>query len=209
MPYGADASGLANPGRDATALTIVRIDLSKQETLRLPVYRVIHRRLWLGVKHTVLFGQLLALAETWSPRWIACDATGVGAGLASLLTQALGAWRVIPFVFTASSKSALGWDFISVIETGRFLDHVGQDRLKILFGRQLEACQAEIAPGPGKLMRWGVPDGHRDLATGELVHDDLLVSAALCARLDGLDFGAAHSEVVAPRDPLAEMPEAY
>ena len=30
-------------------------------------------------------------------------------------------------------------------------------------------------------MKWGVPDGTRDISTGELVHDDLLVSAVtLC-----------------------------
>jgi len=42
----------------------------------------------------------------------------------------------------------------------------------------------EVLPGPQKLLRWGVPDGTRDELTGKLIHDDLLISAALCAVLD-------------------------
>lgn len=66
------------------------------------------------------FGQLVTLAESWSPRWIICDATGVGAGLSSFILKTFGENRVLPFIFTAQSKSKLGWDFLSVIETGRF-----------------------------------------------------------------------------------------
>jgi hypothetical protein len=32
-------------------------------------------------------------------------------------------------------------------------------------------------------MKWGVPDGTRDDSTGDLLHDDLVISAALCALL--------------------------
>ena len=38
-------------------------------------------------------------------------------------------------------------------------------------------------------MRWGVPDGTRDDTTGELLHDYLLVSAAMCYALAGLGLG--------------------
>ena len=47
----------------------------------------------------------------------------------------------------------------------------------------------ELREEPGKRMRWGVPDGTRDEATGELVHDDLLVSAAMCIQSARLDLG--------------------
>ncbi len=40
-------------------------------------------------------------------------------------------------------------------------------------------------------MRSDVPDGTRDESTGKLVHDDLLVSAAMCYALDGLGWGLA------------------
>jgi hypothetical protein len=53
-------------------------------------------------------------------------------------------------------------------------------------------------------MRWGVPDGTRDPATNELVHDDLLLSAALCAALDARDWTTASPALIVPApDPLA------
>ena len=63
----------------------------------------------------------------------------------------------------------------------------------------------EINTGPGKLITWGVPDGTRDPATGELVHDDLVISAALCAQLDEETWGLAESEVVKAPDIFEEM----
>ena len=70
-------------------------------------------------------------------------------------------------------------------------------------------CQSTVLDVPGKRMRWGVPDGTRDDATGEMVHDDLLVSAAMCWVLDGLGWGLAESEVVAGFDPIAGMREVF
>ena len=114
---------LNNQARDSTALTIVRLNLSLLDTLHAPIYQVVMRRSWTGNKHTDIFGQLTALANHWIPRYIICDNTGIGAGLTSFLTKVLGEARVIPFTFTQASKSKLAWDFISVIETGRFQDH--------------------------------------------------------------------------------------
>jgi hypothetical protein len=51
-----------------------------------------------------------------------------------------------------------------------------------------------------------VPDGTRDALTGEPVHDDLLLSAALCANLDGLDWSSTGAPLVVPAaDPLEAM----
>ena len=58
-------------------------------------------------------------------------------------------------------------------------------------------------------MRWSVPDGTRDERTGELMHDDLLISAALCSQLDLLPWGTAESEMIQASDPLANFKEAY
>jgi hypothetical protein len=58
-------------------------------------------------------------------------------------------------------------------------------------------------------MRWGVPDGTRDPVTGELVHDDLVLSAALCWVLDAQPWGIARSAVIAGRDPIAELLEVF
>ena len=57
-------------------------------------------------------------------------------------------------------------------------------------------------------MKWGVPDGTRD-THGELVHDDLLISAALCWVLDQHEWGAAQAEVLLPPDIFEGMAEAY
>ena len=65
----------------------------------------------------------------------------------------------------------------------------------------------EILPGPGQIVRWHVPEGTRDPTTGELVHDDLLLSAALCAVIDGEHFGSAESTVIKPPDPVAQALE--
>ena len=47
--------------------------------------------------------------------------------------------------------------------------------LQHLFFTQLSACQMEIAVGPNRSMKWGVPDGSRDESSGDLLHDDLLI----------------------------------
>ncbi len=203
---------LAHTGRDATALTVFEIDLSglADPLIARPAYRTVCRQAWVGVKHTALYASLRAAVELWQPRSLVVDATGVGAGLASFLAKAYP--QVIPFVFTAATKSKLGWDFLSIVETGRYKDYAANPddpaaSLARQFWRQAEFCQYEIVEGPQKIMRWGVPEGSRDPATGEPVHDDLLISAALCAALDEQPWGLAHSAIVQAADPLRERGE--
>ncbi len=135
------------------------------------------------------------------------DSTGVGAGLASFLDKAFPG-KVIPFVFTQKSKSDLGWSFLASIETGRYKEYAPADDLQRKFWQQAEQCQSRVMDGPGKVLRWGVPDGTRSPETGELVHDDLLVSAALVSVLDGQEWGLARSSVEF-FDPLSNMNEIY
>lgn len=183
------------PDRDATALTIVAVD--EDDQVSLPVYRVVHRRVWVGTDHRTLYGQLVALAEVWDPVAIVADATGVGAGLTDLLRSRLGE-RVIPVVFTSARKSDIGWRFMAACDAGRFRDHApapaevsrasGPWALQRLFWAQVEAAEVEYLPGPGQRIRWGVPR-----SAG---HDDLLVSAALCVVLDDADWGTGGSVLV-------------
>jgi hypothetical protein len=120
----------------------------------------------------------------------------------------------LALIFTQKSKSDLGWNFLSVIETGRYKEYYSQNsanfenKLQQDFFRQLEFCQMEILVGPQKIMRWSVPDGARDPATGALLHDDLLISAALCTLLDHQSWGLALSAVIQGEDPLANLTEA-
>ena len=214
-----DLGPLFNPGRDCTALTIVEIDLSELQTLHAPLYRVLSRMQWQGVRHTALLGQLQALAERWMPAYIVCDATGVGAGLASFLGRAYHSGKVLPFIFNQSSKSKLGWDFLAVVETGRYKEHAPLPPasnlpsdpvvLQRLFWSQVEACQMQALIGPGQVMRWSVPDGARHPESGELLHDDLLISAALCAVLDEQRWGRAESAVLPAINPFEGLNEVY
>ncbi|MGE5123328.1 MAG: hypothetical protein ACM3H7_02335 [Acidobacteriaceae bacterium] len=198
----ADLEQLSNPRRDSTVLTIFELEIpSTNHVVGRPIYKVVCRLSWVGVKHSSLYTQLVDLASSWQPVKLIIDATGVGAGLASFLVDRLGS-KVIPFEFTQLSKSDLGWAFISVIETGRFKDYTPQDED---FCRQLEYCQYEIMEGPQKTMRWSVPDGTRDVATGELVHDDQVLSAALISLLDQEPWGTGESQVVKQKDILEEL----
>jgi len=199
---------LSNPGRDSTALTIVEVDLSTcaDPAIQKPTYRVALRRTWTGKSQTFQYSQIKTLAETWLPRYLAIDATGIGAGLSSFLDKAFPG-KVLPFVFNSSSKSKLGWDFIGIIETGRFKEYDPADEQ---FIEQLSFTMLEVQPGPGHIIKWSVPDGTRNPATGALVHDDLVLSAALVAVLDAQQWTVSGPTLVIPAvDPMIEMDRGF
>ena len=188
---GSSAEAFASGSRrDSTALTVVQIDAG---TGRSPIYRVMDRMRWVGTRHTVLCDQLADLARViWRAERVVIDATGIGAGLASFLADRLqdrARGRAIPldrFIFGQQSKSQLAWDFIGMIDTGRYKEYldpapVGSAARAVTdaFWSELRNIEFSVRDGPGQSMRWG--------ATGS-GHDDLVVSAALVARLDGLDW---------------------
>lgn len=192
--------GLGNPGRDSTTLTVVEIDLSMLAELRYPVYRVIARRTWTGESHLSVFTHLKNLAAEWHPHYFVVDATGVGEGLWGMLDRHFPA-RVIPVKFTLQEKSEIGWRFLNIIETGRFLDACHTDEVHL----QYLNCVMEILPGPQKNLRWGVPDGARG-PDGTLIHDDYILADSLVAKLNGLEwFISSPTLTVEVPDPLIEM----
>jgi len=199
---------MENSRRDSTALTIVEVDTETigDAGMQAPTYRVVRRYLWTGTPHTVIYAQLRMIVEHWGVHYLVADATGVGAGLVSFLDKAFPG-RVIPFLFTAKSKSDLGYGFLAVTDTGRFRDYSNEDdELAVEFQRELAAVQYEILEGPSRTMRWSVPDGTRDPTTGDFLHDDLVMSAALCSVLDSQSFPTGRGAlVVQGRDPLAEI----
>lgn len=128
MDFEGSTPGDTSAARDATALTIARVNLS---TLHdpgklLPTYEIVHRMVWVGVKHTAVYSQILNLATAWHVRYLVCDATGVGAGLTSFLTRSLGE-KVIPFAFNSKTKSDLGWSFLAMVDSGRLKTHASID----------------------------------------------------------------------------------
>lgn len=197
---GGEEAPMSNPGRNATTLSIVSIDMSTIETLRFPTYRIVHRRSWVGVNHLNLFGQLKSVIEAWRPIHIVQDATGVGEGLWALLDRHFGE-KVIPVKFSAKVKSDLGWQFLAAIETGRVRDCCPSE----VVDRQYLACQSEILTGPAKLMRWGVPDGTRG-EDGLFIFDDHVLADALVGQLDLLEWSLfAETSILETADVLKDM----
>ena len=221
---GADTE-LDNPDRDLTAVTVMELDFSLlgEHLVGKPIYRVVNRQLWQGERHSTLYARLLHLADLWQPEKIVVDASGVGAGVGSFLRDKLGE-RVITLQFTRQLKSRLGWGFLAVVDTGRFQDFSArsapdqwsanpllgqmaaeQDRLQALFYRQLAGLQAEVSPGPERLLKWSVPEGARD-PEGGLLHDDLVLSAAMVAILDEQSWHLSSQAVlIEAHDPILEM----
>lgn len=199
---------------DATALTIVEVDLStlQDENLKAPTYRVLKRQLWHGSGQPALYEEIRELVILWKPRRIIIDATGIGAGLAGFLAKSFPA-KTKPFVFTATSKSRLGWDFLAVVDTGRFQDHLPDpaDGAQAVFWREVLHCQMQVQANPAKTMQWGVPEHCVDPASGEKVHDDMLISAAMCALLEGVRWGSvtAGAGFIPAGDPLSEIGKGY
>lgn len=175
--------------QDSTAITIIEM---VREPVALPSFLIINRLLFTGTPHHQLEGAIVTLAHQWAPTHIVIDSTGVGAGLTSYLTRALGP-RVIPFLFTSSSKSELGWAFLGICNSGRFLDHRddGSDEYT-LFWHQVQAARYEILPGPQKTLRFGVPS--------PTLHDDLLLSAALCATLESAPTPPTEAQIIEAED---------
>jgi len=214
---------LANPLRDSTALTIFEVDLDSVDDplVNKPTYRVVFRQEWIGSKHADLYGRIKAMVELWDFRYIVVDATGVGAGMASFLSAACGE-PVICFEFNTHTKSDMLWDFLGIIDSGRYKDYDPAARFSTSeapssaltksenFWTQVSFCEFEILSGPQKRVRWGVPDGTRDPASGELVHDDLMISAAMLAILDRQNWSvSAPTFIIQADDPLNDLDRGF
>ena len=208
---GSDETDQSDPSarRDSTALTIARVDLSTltDPLLAAPTYQIIARHIWTNTPHTALYTILRGLIELWQPQHIVIDNTGIGAGLSNFLQAAYPA-RVIPFTFTASSKSTLGWGFLAAIDSGRFKDYTPTDSLQDAFRQQLSFCQYTIAPGPDKRLTWSVPNGTKDGT--DYIHDDLIMSAALISTLDAQPWAiTGNPALVMADDPLKALSKGF
>ena len=153
---------------DATVLTIARVDAASGDGTA--ACRVVAQREWRGQPYARVLDEVRALDRQWRFDRVCADATGLGAPLVAQLRPQLGV-RLDEFVFTAASKSALGYVLLAAVRTGRLglprndgSPEAGRSR------DELAACEASLAPG-GRLV-WGNDRGH----------DDYVVSLALCLR---------------------------
>ena len=159
------------PRRDSTVVTIGELDFSiVNDIQKQPGVKVIEHYWWTGKKHTELYSQLVdILKNVWHCRRVAVDATGVGQPVSSFLRQSLGS-RVGPFTFTAQSKSALGFDLLAAINSGRLKMYAGDGSAEYQeFWFEMERAKSQYRPS--QTMNFYV-----DPAQG---HDDFLMSLAL------------------------------
>ena len=109
------------PFRDSTVVTIGELRFTNDGNgSTLPSLRVVEHFWWTGLPHTENFSRLIhILSEVWGCRRVVVDATGIGAGVAGFLRKSMGPSIVKPFLFTAQSKSKLGFDLLAAVNSGR------------------------------------------------------------------------------------------
>ena len=124
---------------------------------------------WTGIPHPQLYAQMVSIIQKWDLKRVVVDATGIGQPIASYLKAQLGR-RIIPFVFTAKSKSDLGFDFLAAINSGRLKLYKSDDSVQY---REMmaELERAKVNYRANQTMNFFV-----DPSEG---HDDFLSSLAL------------------------------
>jgi hypothetical protein len=160
----------ASPRKDSTILTIAELTPAKPPNTEhgLRIVNILWRT---GVPHPTLYEQILHLIrDVWRCQAIVVDATGVGAGIASFLARALPR-RVHPLQFTAPAKSALGFQLVSAVTTGRLQMYQADadDAEAAEFWREMKYARTTLRAN--QTMNFYV-----DPADG---HDDFVISAAL------------------------------
>ncbi|MFC1920296.1 hypothetical protein ACFLYQ_01060 [Chloroflexota bacterium] len=159
------------PRQDSTVVTIGELDFTTVNSIqKQPIIRIIEHYRWTGKNHTELYSRLVdILKNVWHCRRVVVDATGVGQPVSSFLKQALGS-RVIPFTFTRQSKSLLGFNLLSAINSGRLKVYKGDSSAEYKeFWFEMEKAKSRYHSG--QTMNFFV-----DPSQG---HDDFLMSLAL------------------------------
>jgi hypothetical protein len=161
----------AQPKRDSTVITIGELDFSAVNTVQpQPGIKIVEHYTWTGSKHTDLYIEMIdILKSVWGCKRIVVDATGVGQPVASFLAETLGS-RVVPYTFTAPSKSALGFKLLAAVNSGRLKMYAADNSPEYQeFWTEIEKAQSHYRPN--QTMNFFV-----DAAKG---HDDFLMSLAL------------------------------
>lgn len=170
-----------SPRRDSTAVAIAEVDWTRVASglVQEPRLRVVHLLWWTGRPHHALRDQLVfELRERWRCQRVVMDATGIGAGLASFLEQALGADRLDRFTFTAASKSRLGYGLLAAVNAGRLQVYRDETPERGEVFAEAEAARQALRSTSGNpQLSFFVPPDRG--------HDDLLVALALVVEAAG------------------------
>ena len=142
-------------------LTIARLGVNGCE--------VVEHVAWRGAAFTTVVAGVVEVARQWRLERLCADATGMGAPLVSRIGELAGR-RVEPFVFSATSKSELGYALIAAAETGRLRLYADDGSAEARLCREeLRACRANLHSRQS--IQWAAPAGG---------HDDFVASLALC-----------------------------
>ena len=82
------------------------------------------------------------------------DATGLGQGTASFLERSLGSGVVEPFIFTAQSKSRLGFELLAAVNGGRLKMYAADGSGDLWFDGRLD-LEFNVRPELPVLSRLG------------------------------------------------------
>ncbi len=164
------------PLKDSTVVTIGELDFAADDGYKLPRVRVVEHYWWTGTKHTELYRQLVdILKNVWHCRKVVVDASGIGQPVCSFLRQSLGS-KVVPYTFTAQSKSQLGFNLLAAINSGRLKMYAGDGSGEYQeFWFEMERAKSQYRPS--QTMNFYV-----DPSAG---HDDFLMSLALVVEAAG------------------------
>jgi hypothetical protein len=185
----ASVQGVIRTQRDSTVITIGRVALNE---LNLPCVEVVHQQWWTGKPYLEQYAATVALAEQWGLRTLVIDATGLGAGLASLLINRLGEGRVQSFTFTRPGKSRLAYQLLALLNSGRLKLYAATGAPTHIY----EECWRQLRLARYRLPAPEVLDFYVDPTDG---HDDFLMSLALLTEaLNTLNAPAA-STLILPR----------
>lgn len=179
----------SKPRKDSTVITIGRLIAAPvADATTEPKLEIVCHYWWTGRGHREQYEQMLGvLRDHWRCRRVVVDASGLGAGIADFLLAALGQSIVEPFVFTAASKSRLGFALLAAVNANRlkmYVPHPQPDRVGDLradptasdnaaeFWRQIERARYDVRSN--QQISFSVPESDG--------HDDFLLSLALLVR---------------------------
>lgn len=183
------------PRKDSTVVAIAELHWGRiADAVQEPSLRVVHLLWWTGRPLHAVRDQLLFELRRWHCQRVVVDATGVGAGIASLLAQALGERVVDRFTFSASSKSRIGYQLLSAVNAGRLQVYADNTPERRELFHQAEQARVSFRPGGhDRQMNFFVPASQG--------HDDMLMALALAVeaaastsirRAEGRARAAAH-----------------
>ncbi len=160
-------------GQDSTVITIARI---RYNELQLPCLEIVHHYWWTGKPFQEQYAAALSICAHWNIRRLVIDRTGLGNMMASLLQNQLGSECIVPFHFSRSSKSALTYHFLGLIDSGRLKLPLQPDKKDKAY-TIVQECWKQLRSARYCTPALNMLTMYADKSDG---HDDFLISLALC-----------------------------